>query len=185
MNINTNKRILTFSVRLVTDGNQNHEQNDWEVERENGTGSRAKFGSHSVAMVVDDVLRCCEDDSQRKKTVHAFAYLRSRITDDTETRRDETRRCYPVEQVVVNEWWWRRAFPLLQERNRSGAVGYRRCSVCRVRRRDIRGWRWYLPGGDGGDHYVVITVNFDDDPSCGDRRGYESHIGIWDSYLKK
>lgn len=90
------KEILTCGMRLVADGNQNHKQNDREVERENGTGSRAKFGSHSVAIVVD-VLRHCEDDSQRKKkTVHAFAYLRPRIMDDieaeNETRRDVTRR---------------------------------------------------------------------------------------------
>lgn len=106
------KKILTFSVRLVADGNQNYEQNnDREVDGENGTGSRVKsFGSHPNA----GVLRCCKDDFQRKKI--AFAYLQSQMMDEAETGvSDKSRRCYLVEQVVVNERWWRRAFPLLQE----------------------------------------------------------------------
>lgn len=82
------KKILTFSMRLVADGNQNYEQNnDRKVDRENGTGSRVKFGSHPNA---GGVLRCCKDDFQRKKIVHAFAYLRSRMTDEAETRQVET-----------------------------------------------------------------------------------------------
>lgn len=97
---------------------------------------------------------CCKDDFQRKKIVHSFAYLRSRMMDDTETRQDETmlpRRAGGCEWTMVAA-----RVPSFTGMDRSGAVGYRWCSVYRVRCRDIRGWHWYL----FGNHAVVIAVNF-------------------------
>jgi len=44
--------------------------------------------------------------------------------------------------------------------SRSGAVGYH-CGECRVSKQRVCGW--YLPGS-GGNHDVVIIVNFDDNP---------------------
>lgn len=69
-------------------------------------------------------------------------------------KRDKTRRCYPVEQVVVNERWWRRAFPLLQE-----WTGVAQSDIADVV------YTGYAVGG-GVDiflvdnHAVIITVDF-------------------------
>lgn len=59
------------------------------------------------------------------------------------------KRCYPVEQVVVNERWWRRAFPLLQG---AGAAQSDICAVVHA------GYRSCLDIVGGVDIFQVVVV---------------------------